>query len=175
MVAINISDLQNGDLIKTGVNNRFSKIKGFLQSIPGTFLQAGSVNVDRLANQRAIFCVESRVEDLSGHADMDVLDGFKLPQLDGASYSAWKFRSYCVFARVVTHVAGNNLLVKKAGSTIATISMNIAAGGATRSSITEDTSATDDSWQVVYQKSGAPTYTDVTLRLYFSAQLIANS
>lgn len=178
MPSFDITPLVDGDLVKTGVNNRFTKIKSFLNSIPGTFLKAGSVNIDRLSNQRAMFEICVRVEDLTTATRVtgEILDGFKLPQLDAADYSGWKFSSYCIYIGVVAaHVAGTQLLVKKAAATIATVSLGGAAGTTTRAAVAEDTSATDDAWTVVYTKVGAASYRDVSLRLYFTAQLLASS
>lgn len=175
-MALDIQNIVNGDLWRTAVNNRFATMKAYLQNIPGTALVAASVGLDRLAKQRAIFTFDTRIEDLSGHANADILDGFKLPQLDTAAYAAWKCYSYSVFARVATAAGSNYLRVKKAAATLKDIDLGaLSAGTPARGTLTAaDTTATDDEWTIVYVKSGAPTLTDVTLRLFFSAQLVTN-
>ena len=175
-MAIDIPDLPVGAISRTALNNRFAKIKAYLQSIPGAAIVAGSVTRDRLEQQRAIFTFDSRIEDLSDHANNDILDGFTLPQLDVANYLAWKFYSFSIFARAASAAGSNYLRIKNGVTTIKDVDLSLLAAGGPQSgtAAAAATGATADNWTIVYVKSGAPTLTDVTLRLFFSAQHITN-
>ena len=175
-MAFDITDLPIGAVQRTAINSRFSKVKAFLLSIQGTNLKAGTVPNSALDHGRATFCMECHYTGDLPTLGSATLDGFALPNLDGAAYSAWKVRSLSAFVRVRTTPSTDTVTVTKNGSTIATLAFtSLTAATPYQASFTEDTGVTTDVYKFVYTKVGGVGLTDFSMRLFFSAAHVANS
>lgn len=115
----------NDNLINS-VNNALGELDAQGSNIDGANLQNGSVPVGKLALPKAIFAPAlNRVASLTT-SNVSNLFSFRLPPVDGASSSAWKYTGMSVSANTLTTVlpAGARIDVKKNGVTIHQIAVD---------------------------------------------------
>lgn len=176
-MATELKPLAVGEVIRTGFNLRIAKIASILGAFPGSQISSGTVGNDRLTSRRAVMAHTVNYASLGSRASADIIWGGKVPQFDSASDSSWYLKSYSIFVRSISGAGSNTLTLYKnlatTGNTIdlGALSSGVSARAGWGSPVTF---TTDDTWDVRYTKSGAPTIDDVTLTLYFSKYHVTN-
>lgn len=169
---VSIPDAAAGDVQLDALNERMALVEAALNDIDGADIEAASVPNSALAKPKHIVPITICFEALSGLSSGDDVAVIKLPPIDGEVNSTWKYLGASYGFRVCTPAASNSLVIKQGSDTEQTLDINdsgLTTPSTSMLATPVDTSS-DIVWTVEYTKSGSPTYTGLTLVLFFSLE-----
>lgn len=151
-----------------------------MNNADGASLEDASVTNAKLAKPKFILPITLTYAALSTRATGDIIGGFEIPSLDGAVNSTVRYLGCSIMGRVVTPAAGCRLDVYEGAVQKQQCDINDATltspkifgfGDATLANPVDTQSGRE--WTVRYViPAGAPTYTDFTIVLFFSCELV---
>ena len=173
--------LASGDNLLNAINAALSELDAKIASFDGAQVEAGTVANAALAKGKAIFAVTLGTDrDIfkgtgGGGANVTGVWSFKLPNVDGASSSNWKYIGASIgFQEFTTiHPSGALIRVKKNGSTQHDVDLsNVTAAAAPyqENVVAAVSSTSGDTWTVDYVAGATGDVQYATLVLYFSQQ-----
>lgn len=173
--------LADGDNLIGGINAGFSELDARISSFDGGQIEAGSVVNAALAKGKALFtvtlCTDRDIFKGTGGGGANVAGvwSFKLPNVDGASSSNWKYLGASIgFQEFTTiHPSGALVRVKKNGSTQHDVDLSNVTAAATpyqENPVSAVASTSADVWTVDYVAGATGDVQYATLVLYFSQQ-----
>lgn len=166
-----VAPIIDGDNLLNAVNGAFAEVQGELDALDGANLIAGSVANSKLAKGKALFAVSlCRSTALSTANKSFAFGSYKLPNVDGASSSTWRYLGSSVsFGEVGTILgAGAALVVNKNGSPIQSVPVDsavvTAAGVAYQVNLVTAASASSgDTISVSYTAPATGSVTEITM------------
>lgn len=173
-----VAPLVSGDNLLNAVNAAFAEVQGELDSFDGANLIDGSVDNDKLAKGKALHAVTLCRDTAIATTNITYVFGsYKLPNVDGASSSTWRYLGSSVsFGAVGTILgAGAALVVNKNGSSIHSVPVDsttvTAAGVAYQVNLVTAASASSgDTISVSYTAPATGTVTFITMVHYWTLE-----
>lgn len=173
-----VTPIIDGDNLLNAVNAAFAEVQGQLDSLEGGDLVAGSVTNTKLAKGKALHAVALCRETAITTANITYVFGsYKLPNVDGASSSTWRYLGSSVSFGVVGTIlgAGAALVVNKNGSAIHSVPVDstkvTAAGVAYQENLgTAASASSGDTISVSYTAPATGTVTFITMVHYWTLE-----
>lgn len=165
-------DPTTSDIIKTWLTGFKNHVLGILNSFNGANIRGGTVPLSALQAQYSLHAITLPYQGNLAAGAASVANVFGTIRLPNFSSSPGSFGlvSYSIGHRTGTPQTGNSLLVKKNGSTIATLDIGLlAAGTGTKGDFANLSLASDDELEIdyTYNNPGTPpVYTDLVLVLW---------
>lgn len=173
-----VAPIIDGDNLLNAVNGAFAEVQGELDALDGANLILGSVTNNKLAKGKALHAVTlCRSTQLLVANIPFVFGSYKLPNVDGASSSTWRYLGSSVsFGTVATILgAGAALVVNKNGSAIHSVPVDstkvTAVGVAYQENLVTAASASSaDTISVSYTAPATGDVSQVTMVHYWTLE-----